>query len=539
MFLSPPVRSLLKASPLVESPFTHSFPVALSKEPAHTAHPRPKTPQAERRVNFLLKQYFANDPSCRPLVLEIAQHDPTPKKKYLAWLVKYWTEGHRYRAKSRIRENLILHSLASERKWSLTLGDEFESDIFCYTPQSFRSMMAKHRKAIRHLIRLDAIDKDLPVTCPGAEIAHQDELYTVIRIRTRSALGLLSRYGSWCTQRYAENIKVLRDEDGEMYYFPFDVILAIDGKRYLRNFFTLRDHWNRSPPRREAEQIRELCSTVKDTLDKLEEEVSKCAQDGARMTPEKEEVLIRFPDLAVEYAAKVVRERWPEFEQRANLAKIGAGSIYRYCVNIAHSRWERAERKLLRSKAWAERYAQFFDLPWILPQKKEKACLASISPKELVELRNANVSETRSRELEQFMSQRPRELSFYLKDFVRAFESGHHERLLDRAKSYVSLDRQLEKWEFLVAEVFIKRLTRRARAIESEVAKVPELALLYTTRLIGRRCSLFEAGMLSSPEFAKRYADEVVKDRWFQAEPVIRQNALLWSRYAREHNLRY
>lgn len=256
------------------------------------------------------------------------------------------------------------------------------------------------------------------------------------------------------------------------------------------------------------------------------------------MLPEMEAVLIKYPNLAAKYAVQVVRERWPEFERKANLVKIDAGTIYRYCTSNTF-RWERAEPKILRSKFWAERYAQFFNLPWSPPENKKKSRRKLVRCEEPIEVRNANMSATRCRDEEQEIAARPRYLAFHMKEFVRAFESGHQQRLLDRAKSYFRLDRQSEEWEFRLAEALVKRLSRRARSIENQIAKVPELAVLYTTRLIGRRCRLFEAGMLSDPKLAKRYADEVIKDRWFEAEPIIRRDVLLWSRYARQHNLRY
>jgi hypothetical protein len=494
--------------------------------------------QADRRINFLLNRHFKNDPAIRPLIAELANHDPTPKKKYLAWLVKHWIEGHRFPKKSRIRENLKLHALACERKWTFELGDKFHSDIFCYTPQTFQSMMAKHRKAVRYLIKLDAIEKGLPVTCPGAEIVHQDELYTVIRIRTRPALGLLSHYGSWCTRSYRYSQTEVQDEYGDTYCFPFDVILAIDGNRYLRNFSELRDHWNKEPPAREQDQILELCSGVQDTLERLEEQVGKCVRDGVRMPPEMETALIKYPNLAAEYAVQVLRERWPEFEQKASLEKIHAGTIYQYCRSNRF-RWERVERKILRARYWAEHYAAFFDLPWSWPEKKRKSRPKLVRSEEPVEIRNANMSATRCRDEEQKIAARPRYLDYHLSEFVRAFESEHQERLLERAKSYFRLDGKSEEWEFRLAQGLVKKLSRRVRAIENEIAKVPESAFLYTIRLIGRRFRLFEPGILTDPKLAKRYADEVIKDRWFEAEPIIRRDVLEWSRYSRQHNLRY
>jgi hypothetical protein len=251
-----------------------------------------------------------------------------------------------------------------------------------------------------------------------------------------------------------------------------------------------------------------------------------------------EAALIKHPNLAAKYAVEVLKERWPEFERKASLGKIHAYSIYRYCESNAF-RWERVERKILRAGYWAERYSELFNLPWSWPEKKKKARRKLVRSEEPVEVRNANISATRCRDEEQEITARPRYLAYHLSEFVRAFESEHQERLLERAKSYFRLDEQSEQWEFRLAKGLVKKLNRRVRAIENEIAKVPELALLYTIRLIGRRYRLFEPGILTDPKLAKRYADEVIKDRWFEAEPIIRRDALSWSRYSRRHNLRY
>jgi hypothetical protein len=332
--------------------------------------PKPKLSQTDKRINFLLKQYFKNDLSCRPILEKLSALDPTPNTKYLGWLTKHWCQGVRFTNGDQIRENLKMHAITCRRKRKEDIGSDFMADIFAYTPKTLQTWKAKHRKQLLYREKLALIEKGVPVTCPGAEIVYQDELYIIMRIRTRPALGLLSHYGSWCTQNYRYGTADLLDEYGEPYCFPFDLILAIDGNRYLRNFRDLRDQCNDDPPRRERDQIIELCSSVQDTLERLEEATEKCVRDGARMPLEMEATLIGYPNLAADYAVKVLGERWLEFERKASLGKIHAYSIYRYCERNAF-RWERAERKILRAKYWAMQYSKLFNLSWSWPEKKK------------------------------------------------------------------------------------------------------------------------------------------------------------------------
>jgi len=360
------MRFPVEATPVAPGSIADSFPINNEQPPRFTDPPRSKTSQADRRINFLLNQHFKNDAAYRPLLIELAKLDPTPKKKYLGWLVKHWLAGHRFKGKCKVRENLRLHALASARHWKEQLEGDFLADIFNHTPQTLQKWKAKNRKKLRYQEALDSIERGCLVTWPGAEIAHQDERYTVIRIRTREALGLLSHYGLWCTRYLRYRDRLIRDQFGEKYYFPFDVILAVDGERYLRNFYDLRDQWNIEPSAIVEDEILKLCSIVQDSVDRFEQLI----RDRVRMTPELEADLIRHPSLAAEYATKVIRGRWPEFEKKVSLSKLEPGTIFGYCTKNTPFRWERAERFVQRSEFWAERYEQFFNLQWSPEEKK-------------------------------------------------------------------------------------------------------------------------------------------------------------------------
>lgn len=65
---------------------------------------------------------------------------------------------------------------------------------------------------------------------------------------------------------------------------------------------------------------------------------------------------------------------------------------------------------------------------------------------------------------------------------------------------------------------------------EDRVYLVPELAYNYA-RKQGTRAPEVEPTIMRNPLFALEYADEVIGDRWLEAEPVIMKDSDVWDEY--------
>lgn len=195
-------------TPSSSKPFENYSPPT---NPGHH-HKKPKSKathkrsQANKRIDFLLKQKFDDDPDFRPLLVGLAELDPTHKKKYLAWLVKHWLGDWKAteEEKRRVAGHLATHHQGtkyfSPLGWTGLLLEDvgYNSDIFQCTPESLVTLGGR----ITEIIRIAEEDKQLrqrePVALAGPEIVHQDNEFTIIRVRTTGALIRISQGSSWC-----------------------------------------------------------------------------------------------------------------------------------------------------------------------------------------------------------------------------------------------------------------------------------------------------------------------------------------------------
>ncbi|MEM9413701.1 MAG: hypothetical protein AAGA30_21515, partial [Planctomycetota bacterium] len=200
-------------------------------KPSKTAKRKPKPPkksQAEKRIDYLLKLYFDAEPSSRKLILTLAKYDPTPKKKYLGWLVKHFIGGW-VPPKTQllnISQRLKIHHKGakyfSPLTWTGLRLEEagYHADIFKYTPRT----ILKIGRSISEIIQTDEEDKQIRkgnlVVTAGAELAYKDHKWTLLRIRNRKALERLGQGTAWCVCNGRLN----------GYRLPFDFLLNSDGE---------------------------------------------------------------------------------------------------------------------------------------------------------------------------------------------------------------------------------------------------------------------------------------------------------------------
>lgn len=335
----------------------------LSQKPTHD--PNEKRTQADKRIDYLLKKHFEDDPESRPVIFKLAEYDPTPNKKYLAWLVKHWCgKWNPDDAQLQcISHCLNIHHRGtkyfSPLSWTgLELEDAgYQADVFRFTPQTILQMQAK----IAEIIQTDEENKQIRkgnlVATAGAEVAYQDDDWTLVRIRTNEALKRLGQGTSWC----------VRHGNTGGYRFPFDYLLSREGGKYLANANEVRDRWDRTPPRDVVDKINLIRKLGSDSTDKLNEERKRYAatifeaiQAKRILSQEEKEKLLGYPELAIEYAYGVFGGRWPEFEQRVRVSDLSASLAVDYAIRCRQERWPRLENKIKSSTEPLERYRKAF-----------------------------------------------------------------------------------------------------------------------------------------------------------------------------------
>jgi len=343
-------------------------PFPIRPKPKPTPKQTLKRSQADKRIDFLLKHHFDDDPNFRPLLVKLAELDPTPKKKYLAWLVKHWTGNWTPTDAElkRVAQHLETHHKGakyfSPLTWmGLRLEDAgYHADIFRYTPETLATLGGR----IAEMIRIDEEDKqirkgNMVVTC-GAEVAYKDDRWTLLRVRTKRALKRLGQGCGWC----------VCGNGGHGYDFPFDFLLNDEGERFLANGSQIAGRWNASPSaeiRFEINRIRRLAS---DSYDRAKALASLAIEVQERWDAETESQIARHPDLAILYAEKVIQGSWPEFERVVRVATLPASDAADYAIKCRRERWPRFENKIKRSENAVWRYRRAF--PGSIPKTDEE-----------------------------------------------------------------------------------------------------------------------------------------------------------------------
>lgn len=88
--------------------------------------------------------------------------------------------------------------------------------------------------------------------------------------------------------------------------------------------------------------------------------VHEAIQIQRRLKPEVEERLLKYPDLAIEYAAEMFGERWLMFEQNILVSDLSASLAVEYAIRCRKERWFRFENKIKHSVVPLARYREAF-----------------------------------------------------------------------------------------------------------------------------------------------------------------------------------
>ncbi|MCO8122614.1 hypothetical protein NHH03_12780 [Stieleria sp. TO1_6] len=345
----------------------NSPPNAFPIRPRPKVNQTPKRSQADKRIDFLLQKHFDDDPDFRPLILELAELDPTPKKKYLAWLVKHWTGKWNPTDADlkRVARYLETHHKGakyfSPLSWTGLLLEDvgYHADIFQYTPESLATLGGR----ITEIIRIDEEDKQIRkgnlVVTGGAEVAYKDDRWTVLRVRTQAALRRLGQGCGWCVCA-----------GGHGYGFPFDFLLNDVGERYLAHHHEIADRWNRRPPNATIVEINRVRKLSADRYDRVSAHVDEAIKTKIRHEAEVEKKFLEYPDLAIRYAEKVIRGRWEAFEKHVRVATLSAHHATDYAIKCRCERWPRFENKIKRSAGPLRCYRSAF--PGAIPKTEEE-----------------------------------------------------------------------------------------------------------------------------------------------------------------------
>jgi len=525
--LTPP-SSKPHTSQSINSP-PNAFPI----RPKPKVNQTPKRSQAEKRIDFLLQKHFDDDTDFRPLILELAELDPTPKKKYLAWLVKHWTgQWNPTDAElQRVARYLETHHKGakyfSPLSWTgLRLEDAgYQADIFKYTPETIAMVSGN----IAEIIRVDEEDKQIrkgnPVALAGADLVYRDEQLTIIRIRTGEALKRFGQNTSWC----------VRHGDPMGYRFPFDFILDHEGNRYLANRNEIRDRWDRYPEYSIRRQIAEARERIVDPYEieakkkaaedlRFHKSIEQAIEDRRRLTRDEERKLLQDADLAITYAAKVIGGPWRRFESQTRVADLTATQAVEYAVQVRKKRWRKFENKIKRSVGPLAEYREAF--PGSIPKTDEE-----IFKEQLQEWRSAT-PKAHYRPLRRSAQRRAecleRDFRFEASLATRRYSMDRYCRLLASLATSSMADRYHDKVNSFfidaegeeeqtanlpIARELCRRFDRRMTKLEEHIAKDAACSLNYAVAM-GERFLDGEAAILADPKLAPKY-----RRRFLQREP--------------------
>lgn len=355
-----------RPSPPAPSPAEHRSAIPLPN-PKPKQKTKVKRSQSDKRINYILKTRFDDDPNFRPRLIELAGLDPTPKKKYLAWLVKHWTSDWNPSDAElqQVAKHLETHHKGakyfSPLTWTgLRLEDAgYHADIFRYDPSTLCNLGGR----IAEIIRIDEEDKQIRkgnlVVTGGAEVAYKDDRWTLLRVRSRSALRRLGQGCGWCVC-----------SGGHGYSFPFDFLLNNDGERFLANHREIADRWNSRPSDATVAEINRIRKLGADGYDRVSAEVDEAIKANRRHDAKAEKKLMAYPDLAVRYAEKVIGGKWEAFEKHVRVATLSAHHAVDYAIKCRRERWPRFENKIKRSKGPLWSYRKAF--PDAIPKTDEE-----------------------------------------------------------------------------------------------------------------------------------------------------------------------
>ena len=231
---------------------------------------------------------------------------------------------------------------------------------------------------IAEIIQTDEENKQIRkgnlVATAGAEVAYQDDSWTLVRIRTNDAIQRLGQGTSWCVRH------------GKIggYRFPFDFLLSREGDKYLANATQVRDRWDRIPPPEIVDKINLIRKLGADSGDKVNDEFKRFAstiheaiQAKRKLKQEEEDKLLEYPELAIEYAYGVIGGRWLVFEQKFRVSELSASLAVEYAIRCRRERWPRFENKIKRSVEALARYREAF--PGSIPKTEKELFKEDIS----------------------------------------------------------------------------------------------------------------------------------------------------------------
>ncbi|MDZ4849979.1 MAG: hypothetical protein SGI77_11895 [Pirellulaceae bacterium] len=368
------------------------------------------------------------------------------------------------------------------------------------------------------------------VLCSGAEIAHQDDQFTVVRIRTARALNKLSEAGAWCTSH-------MTFWQQDHYRLPFDLIFEKGGNRFLTDGWEIKDRWDKDVDGKKERVLRELVKRSKDGFDIASEQLATASTSSQRLDNDTENALLRYPSLAANYAAKVLKREWPEFEANVKLNRLSSYAALEYAIHAKKDRWVRAEKVINRVDGCHVSYAKHFGIE--IPARLKPSQSKRDKLNEILNRLIQAPENFRDSEYEQSLVARPKFLAGYAFEVAKQATKRPTDEYRAKVKSYFQHGGKEDAWQNQFAIAILKHCTERVYFIEPLLHDNANWALIYAVNAVKRRFLAGEPAIMSNAECAVTYAEKLIKDRWFAAEPTIRRNKEAWNRYSKSFRVAF
>lgn len=259
-----------------------------------------------------------------------------------------------------------------------------------------------------------------------------------------------------------------------------------------------------------------------------------------RRWPEAEPVILREWQPTNSYVLALVKERWPEAE--TTLSRTVSSDLVRYCANIAKARVPLAEQAILSgsSSGVALEYAQRV----IRGRWPEGESLILRDPHYAVRYAS-EILHGRWPEAEPVIIKDPSAASYYAMEVLNARWPEAEAAILNSAGAGGGYVKRFLKGRNAVVEAAILESNSSHHALEyartilggawpdaeSIIARRTDHALDYA-KLIGRRFPAGETAILRDSNRALEYAKDILKERWPGAEPGIALDAWNAVQYA-------
>lgn len=309
-----------------------------------------------------------------------------------------------------------------------------------------------------------------------------------------------------------------------MHSFSFDVVLDHEGNRYLVNRKVVRDKWDRTPGRALKNRINELRESVSDPhemeamkrKDRVAAEFKAAIEGKKKLTRDQTEQILKEPKTALRYVMEAMDGPWRQFEKQVRAADLTASQAVDYAVKIRRRRWRNFENKIKRSVAPLGEYrrafsgsiafcdAEIFKLQLEEWRRREKRAHCRPARRSVQGWAEAMIRDDR---YEGRLIDRPYSFDRYCRLLASNATSLMAHRYRSKLESYFDFTETEEKQvESLnrIARKLCRRFDRPVPFWETSIATDPACSF-NDAKAIGARFVRGEKAIMADPDLARRY----------------------------------